>query len=114
VAPVRDRTIPIERPPRVGEVSANLLRIDGVAWSEQQITTAVIVSENINAIPLLFRWIVKLDTVRLQAGCVDCPQYMGVDREVCTQAFDRQRRVSAKPQESVCSLQMKYRRGQVQ
>jgi hypothetical protein len=41
VAVVRKRTIPTERPPLVGEVSANLLRVEGVAWSEQRIPTAV-------------------------------------------------------------------------
>jgi hypothetical protein len=30
-----------ERPPLVGEVSANFLRIEGVAWSAQRIPTAV-------------------------------------------------------------------------
>jgi hypothetical protein len=38
---VRNRTIPTERPPPVGEVSANVLRIEGVAWSAQWIPTAV-------------------------------------------------------------------------
>jgi hypothetical protein len=38
---VRTRTIPTERPPLVGEVSANFLQIDGVAWSVQRIPTAV-------------------------------------------------------------------------
>jgi hypothetical protein len=38
---VRKRTIPTERLPLVGEVSANLLRIKGVAWSPQRIPTAV-------------------------------------------------------------------------
>jgi hypothetical protein len=33
VALVRERTIPIKRPPLVTEVSANFLRIEGVAWS---------------------------------------------------------------------------------
>jgi hypothetical protein len=33
VALVRKQTIPTERPPRVGEVSANFLRVEGVAWS---------------------------------------------------------------------------------
>jgi hypothetical protein len=35
---VRKRTIPTERPPLVGEVSANFLRIEGVAWSAQRIS----------------------------------------------------------------------------
>jgi hypothetical protein len=39
---VRKRTITTERPPLVGEVSANFLRIEGVAWSAQRIPTAVI------------------------------------------------------------------------
>jgi hypothetical protein len=38
---VRKRTIPTERPPLVGEVSANFLRIEGVMWSAQRIPTAV-------------------------------------------------------------------------
>jgi hypothetical protein len=38
---VREWTIPIELPPLVGEVSANFLRIEGVAWSVQWIPTAV-------------------------------------------------------------------------
>jgi hypothetical protein len=41
VALVRQRTIPTERPPLVGEVSDNFLRIKGVAWSAQRIPTAV-------------------------------------------------------------------------
>jgi hypothetical protein len=42
VAPVRKRTIPTERPPLVGEVSANFfLRTEGVAWSARRIPTAV-------------------------------------------------------------------------
>jgi hypothetical protein len=41
VALVRKRTVPTERPPPVGEVSANYLRIEGVAWSAQRIPTAV-------------------------------------------------------------------------
>jgi hypothetical protein len=38
---VRERTIPSERPPLVGEVIANLLRIEGAMWSEWRIPTAV-------------------------------------------------------------------------
>jgi hypothetical protein len=30
---VRERIIPTERPPLVGEVNANFLRIDGATWS---------------------------------------------------------------------------------
>jgi hypothetical protein len=41
VALVRKRTIPTERPPLVGEVIANLWRIEGVTWSAQRIPTAV-------------------------------------------------------------------------
>jgi hypothetical protein len=41
VAVVRKRTIPTERPPLVGEVSANLLWVEGVAWSAQRIPTAI-------------------------------------------------------------------------
>jgi hypothetical protein len=44
VALVRKRTIPdrpTERPPVVGEVSANFFRIEGVAWSTQRIPMAV-------------------------------------------------------------------------
>jgi hypothetical protein len=35
------RTIPTERSPLVGEVSANFLRIEGVTWSAQRIPPAV-------------------------------------------------------------------------
>jgi hypothetical protein len=42
VALVRERPIPTERPPLVGEVSANVLRIEGVAWSVRRIPTSVI------------------------------------------------------------------------
>jgi hypothetical protein len=38
---VRERTIPTERQPLFGEVKANFLRIEGVAWSAQQIPTVV-------------------------------------------------------------------------
>jgi hypothetical protein len=38
---VRERTIPNERPPLVGEVNANFVRIDGVVWSARRIPTAV-------------------------------------------------------------------------
>jgi hypothetical protein len=38
---VRQRTIPTDRPPLVGEVSANFLRIEGVAWSAQRIVNSV-------------------------------------------------------------------------
>jgi hypothetical protein len=41
VASVRKRTISNERPPLVGEVSVKLLRIESVAWSAEQIPTAV-------------------------------------------------------------------------
>jgi hypothetical protein len=41
MALVRKRTIQTERPPIVGEVSVNFLRIEGVAWSAQRIRTAV-------------------------------------------------------------------------
>jgi hypothetical protein len=41
VALVHERTIPTERPPLVGEVSANFLRIEGVAWSAQRIPTVI-------------------------------------------------------------------------
>jgi hypothetical protein len=37
VALVRERTIPTKRPPLVGEVRANVFRIQGIAWSMQQI-----------------------------------------------------------------------------
>jgi hypothetical protein len=33
MAGVRERTIPTERPPLVGEVIANFLRIQGATWS---------------------------------------------------------------------------------
>jgi hypothetical protein len=38
---VRERTIPTERPPIVGEVIANFLRIEGATWSAWRIPTAV-------------------------------------------------------------------------
>jgi hypothetical protein len=38
---VRERTIPTELPPVVGEVSANFLRIEGATWSAWRIPTAV-------------------------------------------------------------------------
>jgi hypothetical protein len=41
VAVVRKRTIPTERSPLVGDVNANFLRVEGVAWSAQRIPTAV-------------------------------------------------------------------------
>jgi hypothetical protein len=41
VVSVRKRPILTERRPLVGEVSAELLRIEGVAWSAQRIPTAV-------------------------------------------------------------------------
>ena len=41
VALVREGTIPTERPPPVGEVSANFYGYRGVTWSAQRIPTAV-------------------------------------------------------------------------
>ena len=41
VALVRTRTIPTERPPLVGEVSANFCGQRGVTWSAQRVPTAV-------------------------------------------------------------------------
>jgi CRISPR/Cas system-associated protein Csm6 len=41
LALVSKRATTTERPPLVGEVIANFLRTEGVAWSVQQITTAV-------------------------------------------------------------------------
>jgi hypothetical protein len=41
---VRKRTIPTERPPNVGEVSANFLRIGAVAWSAQRIIPIAVFS----------------------------------------------------------------------
>ena len=41
VALVRERTIPTERPPPVGEVSANFCGQMGVTWSAQRVHTAV-------------------------------------------------------------------------
>jgi hypothetical protein len=38
---VRERTIPTERPPLVGEVIANFLRIEGATWSVWRIPTGV-------------------------------------------------------------------------
>jgi hypothetical protein len=37
VALVRERTVPTERPPLVGEVSANICGLRGVAWSVRRI-----------------------------------------------------------------------------
>jgi hypothetical protein len=39
-AMVRERTIPTERPPLVGEVIANFLRVEGATWSAWRIPTA--------------------------------------------------------------------------
>ena len=41
VALVRERTIPTDRPPPVGEVSANFCGQRGVTWSAQWVPTAV-------------------------------------------------------------------------
>jgi hypothetical protein len=41
VASVRKQTIPTDRPPLVGEVSANFLRREGATWSAGRIPTAV-------------------------------------------------------------------------
>ena len=41
VALVRERTIPTERPPPVGEVSANFCGYRSVTWSAQRVPTAV-------------------------------------------------------------------------
>jgi hypothetical protein len=41
VSLVRKRTVTTERPPHINEVSANFLRIEGVARSAQRILTAV-------------------------------------------------------------------------
>ena len=41
VALVRERTIPTERPPPVGEVSANFCGYRGVTWLAQRVPTAV-------------------------------------------------------------------------
>jgi hypothetical protein len=38
---VRERTIPTELPPLVGEVIANFLRIEGATWSAWRIPSAV-------------------------------------------------------------------------
>jgi hypothetical protein len=43
MALVRKRTIPTERPPLVGEVSANFSWIECVAWSAQRIPAAHII-----------------------------------------------------------------------
>jgi hypothetical protein len=39
---VREWTIPTERPPPVGEVIANFLRIEGTTWPAWRIPTAVL------------------------------------------------------------------------
>jgi len=41
MALVRERTIQTERPPPVGEVSANFCGWRGVTWSAQRVPTAV-------------------------------------------------------------------------
>ena len=41
---VREQTIPTERPPPVGEVSANFCGQRGVTWSAQRFPTAVLIS----------------------------------------------------------------------
>jgi hypothetical protein len=41
MALVRERTIPTERPPPVGEVSANVCGKRGVTWSAQRVPMAV-------------------------------------------------------------------------
>jgi hypothetical protein len=38
---VRERTIPTERPPLIGEAIANFLRIEGATWSAWRFPTAV-------------------------------------------------------------------------
>jgi hypothetical protein len=38
---VRDRAIPTERPPHVGEVISNFLRIEGATWSAWRISTTI-------------------------------------------------------------------------
>ena len=53
VALVRERTIPTERPPPVGEVSANFCGYRGVTWLAQRIPTAVNLCF-LNLEPLLF------------------------------------------------------------
>ena len=44
VALVRERTIPTERPPPVGEVSANFLRLEGCHVVSATVPTAVLIS----------------------------------------------------------------------
>jgi hypothetical protein len=41
VATVRKCTIPTERPPPGGEISAKFLRVEGIAWLAQRLPTAV-------------------------------------------------------------------------
>ena len=53
VALVRERTIPTERPPPVGEVSANFCGKRGVTWLAQRVPTAVNLCF-LNLEPLLF------------------------------------------------------------
>jgi len=53
VALVRERTIPTERPPPVGEVSANFCGYRGVTWLTQRVPTAVNLCF-LNLEPLLF------------------------------------------------------------
>jgi hypothetical protein len=54
VVRVRKKTIPTERPQLVGEVRANVLRIEGATWSAWRIPTVVISARFSRPEPLFF------------------------------------------------------------
>jgi hypothetical protein len=56
---VRERTIPTERPPLVGEVRANFLRIKGATWSAWRIPTAVISVFLTGTATFYFKWLLS-------------------------------------------------------
>ena len=65
VALVRERTIPTERPPPVGEVSANFCGERGVTWLAQRVPTAVNLCF-VNLEPLFFIQVaLQFDLTRL-------------------------------------------------
>src|SRR5215472_1891076 len=69
MAVVRKRTIPTERPPPVGEVSANFCGQRGVTWSAQRVPTAVNLCF-LDLEPLLFySSSSSIDLMRLSGPC---------------------------------------------
>ena len=60
VALVRERTITTERPPPVGEVSANFCGQRGVTWSAQRIPTAVLISVESHTVSVIFFLLIDL------------------------------------------------------